>query len=75
MNSEFVIRFMEERPFVPFIMYLVDGRTLRVPHPDFAMLERFAAAITVYDDEGYTEVVDSGLIVSFRTMHPKKFTA
>lgn len=70
MTSEFAIRFFFDQPFMPFEMYLVDGRVLRVPHPEFASMERFAVAITIFEETGHTEVVDMALIVSFRTLWP-----
>jgi hypothetical protein len=51
-------------------MFLTDGRTIRVPHQDFASLEEFALAVSVFDDEGRAEVIDVAMIVSFRTLNP-----
>ncbi|HEX4794565.1 MAG TPA: hypothetical protein VH370_12270 [Humisphaera sp.] len=68
MNSEFVIRIIEERPFVPYRVYLADGRTRRVRHPEMVELERYGAAIRIFDDKGRKELIDSGMIVSFKSM-------
>ena len=67
MINEFVIRQIEERPFVPYRVYLADGRTRRVRHPEMVELERYGAAIRVFDDKGRKELIDSAMIVSFKT--------
>jgi hypothetical protein len=63
-------RFIEQRPFIPFEMLTVDGRAVSVPHNDFASLERFAAGVTIFDDQGRAEIIDVSLIVSLRTLQP-----
>jgi len=72
MDSEFVVRFVEGRPFVPFELYLSDGRVLKAPHPEFILLERYAAAVTIVEPSGHTQLVDAGSIVSFRTLKPEE---
>jgi len=66
MTSEFVIRFIENPPFVPYRIYLADGRIRRVRHPEMVTIERFAVAITIHDSRGRAELIDSASIVSFR---------
>jgi hypothetical protein len=68
MTSDIIVPFVEERPFTPFEIYLADGRVLRVPHSDHVTMERFAVALVVYDDEGFRQIVDIGLIVSIRLL-------
>jgi hypothetical protein len=70
MDSEFVTRFVMDRPFVPFEVFLSDGRVLKVPHSDFVVLERYAAAIIVTEPTGHSQLIDAGSIVSFRTLNP-----
>jgi hypothetical protein len=69
-TTDVIIRFVEVRPFVPFEIVTVDGRVLPVPHSDFVTLERYAAAIVIYDETARAEIVDSNLIVSLRTLQP-----
>jgi hypothetical protein len=70
MTSDIITRFVEARPFVPFEIVTVDGRVMPVPHSDFATLERYAAAVVIYDASGRTEIVDPNLIVSLRPLQP-----
>ncbi|MDB5291626.1 MAG: hypothetical protein JWL69_2867 [Phycisphaerales bacterium] len=70
MTSELMVRYFEGRPFIPFEMYLADRRILKVPHPEYAAMERFAAGVTIFEDSGHIETVDAALIVSFRTLKP-----
>jgi hypothetical protein len=51
-------------------MYLVDGRTFRISHPEMVTLERYAVVVTVFEESGHIEVIDVALIVSFRTLMP-----
>jgi hypothetical protein len=69
-TTGFAVQSFQGLPFVPFEMYLVDGRVIRVPHQDFASLEEFAVAVSVFDDDGRAEVIDVAMIVSFRTLNP-----
>jgi hypothetical protein len=67
-TTEIIIRFVSERPFVPFKFFTADGREIIVPHSDFASLEKYATEFTVYDQAGNVEVFDASLIVSIRSI-------
>jgi hypothetical protein len=69
-TTALITRFVEGRPFDRFEIVTVDGRRIRVPHSDYASLERFAAASVIHDDEGRAEFIDTELIVSIRTLDP-----
>jgi hypothetical protein len=43
---------MHAQPFDPFLIRLVDGRTFRVPHPDFVAAANTREMDFVGDDEG-----------------------
>jgi hypothetical protein len=60
-------QFFFRRPFVGFDIYLVDGRVVRVPHPETASLGEHATSVTVFESDGRLEIVDTALIVSCRT--------
>ena len=62
--------FRRSAPFVPFEVVTVDGRVLLVPHSDFVTLERYAAALVIYDESARAEIIDPNLIVSVRTLQP-----
>jgi len=70
MTTELMTRFVEQRPFAPFEFVTVDGRRIRIPHSDYAILERYAASFYVYDDQGRAEFFDTNHVVSIRTAHP-----
>ena len=40
MTSDDVRGLLRNQPFTPFRLYVADGRTLMVPHPDFALIAR-----------------------------------
>jgi hypothetical protein len=43
---------MHAQPFQPFVIHLVDGRSFRVPHPDFVAVANMREMVFVGDDEG-----------------------
>ena len=53
-------------PFLPFVIYLADGRVLVVPHPEFIGLSGSKRAITVYHANGDTEIVALSSVTSLR---------
>jgi hypothetical protein len=69
-TTALMVRFVEQRPFIPFEIITVDGRRITIPHSDFASLERFAAAVAVFDESGRAQIVDTDLIVSILTLEP-----
>lgn len=40
MNPEELKRALQTKPFVPFRVHTSDGKSLDVPHPEFALLSR-----------------------------------
>jgi len=63
-------RFILQRPFVPFEIVTVGGRCIEVRHSDFANVEQFVTAMTILDDKGRSQFIDTALIVSIRTLEP-----
>jgi hypothetical protein len=55
---------MQSQPFRPFTVYLVDGRTYTVKHPDFIAVPSSPRGreFVIYDDQG-SHYLDLGLIV------------
>ena len=47
---------MHAQPFQPFVIHLVDGRSFRVPHPDFVAVANMREMVFVGDDEGIHHV-------------------
>lgn len=70
MTGDGVLRFLMNQPFEPFSLFLADGRTLQVEHPEFVNIGRFAASFRLVDKEGRVELIDVGLVVSMRTIKP-----
>jgi hypothetical protein len=54
------------RPFQPFDVHLVDGRTLPVDHPEFLSRSRTGRTIVVSRPDGTIELVDLLLVVSLK---------
>jgi hypothetical protein len=69
-TSDIMVTSVESRPFIPFEMYVVDGRVFRVPHSDYTTMERLALAVVVYDDRGLKEIIDISLITSLKFLEP-----
>ena len=60
---------LHKEPFEPFVIRLADGRSLRVPHPDFVALTPRRVIVGAEDDSW--AVVEPLLIVSLDSL-PKK---
>jgi hypothetical protein len=48
----------QARPFRPFILHLVDGRTILVPHAEFLAQSRAGRVITVFNENDVFEIID-----------------
>ena len=64
MNIEQIKSLSHAQPFKPFEVYMADGRSVRVKHPDF--LAFGGRSITVYDDLEVAETIDVRLITSVK---------
>ena len=62
--------FFIREPFQAFVMFLADGRSMEIGHPDFASFERAGVSIWVFHRDGELELIDPNLIVSIRTSGP-----
>jgi hypothetical protein len=58
---------LRAQPFRPFDVRLADGRTIRVDHPDFAMMSRSGRTVAVYTQDDHFKVIDLLLVVSLDT--------
>ncbi len=66
-------RRLERRPYIPFTIYLADGRTLDVPHPEFLWLADPSRLHYMRGTDPLGERLNTLLIVSIATMEaPKK---
>ena len=61
---------LHKEPFEPVILRLADGRSLRVPHPDFVALTPRRVIVGAEDDSW--SVIEPLLIVSIDSWPPKK---
>jgi len=52
------------QPFQPFVLYLADGRNVRVEHPDFMAISPVGRTAVVYDKSGGFEIIDLLLVTS-----------
>ena len=59
--------FCEAAPFRPFEVFLSDGRSWLINHPDFVSLNLADGALTVYDEQtDLADVIDLLAVVSLR---------
>ncbi|HTU23605.1 MAG TPA: hypothetical protein VMG10_36550 [Gemmataceae bacterium] len=68
-----VLNLARQKPFVPFRIYLADGRTLEVPHPDMILVGAGSVVVGTPDPANprvYSGVqyVDMMLIVSLEPL-------
>ncbi len=47
MRPEDILRFLRARPFEPFRIYMSDGKTYDVAHPELALVERSVVIVGV----------------------------
>ena len=55
-------REMRRRPFRPFTMVLVDGRSFTVDHPEFAAIDRRGRVVTFFAADRTRQELDTRLI-------------
>jgi hypothetical protein len=58
MTSETLQEAIHARPFVPFVLYLADGRLFSVPHPDFIAHPPGRRTAVVFGEGERTHFVD-----------------
>jgi hypothetical protein len=66
MTIEELSRMHQARPFQPFDIFLVDGRSLPVEHPEFLSRSPGGRTIAVGLADGSHEIVDLLLVVSLK---------
>jgi hypothetical protein len=71
MLAQTIRDYLEEVPFIPFIIQVNDGRRFTIPHPDFAHVAPKGSTVTVYGDKDGGRVLSSLLIASVELM-PRK---
>jgi hypothetical protein len=66
MTLEQLRAFHQARPFQPFDIYLADGRSLSVEHPEFLVIPPTGRTIGVGLANGVIEIVDVLLVTSLK---------
>jgi hypothetical protein len=67
MTIERLKEYLERRPFEPFDIYLADGRSVHVDHPEFLMQSRTHRTVTVALPDDRMAVVDLLLVTSIES--------
>ena len=49
-------------PFLPYRIRLTDGKTIRVPHPDFVSISPSGRMATAYSPDGELHIIDILLV-------------
>lgn len=73
MSNETVIKFFQNRPFIPFAMITVDGRQFTIHHPEQAMFGIRGETVLFIHPDLRLEVIDSRLILSLVTLSAADF--
>ncbi|MCY3020239.1 MAG: hypothetical protein NTW87_14570 [Planctomycetota bacterium] len=66
MTVEQVRKLYAARPFTPFVMRLADGKSVRVPHPEWMSFSPRGRTVIVHQHDDSYEVVDLLLVTSVR---------
>ncbi|MGD0388908.1 MAG: hypothetical protein ABSC42_08140 [Tepidisphaeraceae bacterium] len=73
MTSDQFRTYWKAAPFTPFRIHLADGRSLKVPHPDYAQLSPTGRIASVWDIDGNAfETIDLLLVTSLKPLPAKK---
>ncbi len=66
MTSDEIARRQLAVPFVPYSLFLTDGREILVSHPEVIAIEPEAATLFIEHSTRFGEVIDLRLIVSLK---------
>jgi hypothetical protein len=78
MLGEEIQNLLHAQPFRPFRVHITDGRTLEVPHPDFALLTRGHDMLVIDTEDDGLEMVNMDQIARITIRRPRlksKFAA
>jgi hypothetical protein len=64
MTADAVRKLLHATPFVPFGLELANGRTLRVPHPNFVSLSHGGRTLIIHTEGEDFEIVDTMLVTN-----------
>ncbi len=53
---------LSAKPFVPFTIYVADGRSFRVPTPDHAHVHPNRSRVSIYTEDGGLQLLPALLI-------------
>jgi hypothetical protein len=59
------------RPFVPFLLHLPDGRSIRIGHPETVAVSPDGRAALLWDERGSFHVVDLMLVPDVEFLRPR----
>ena len=62
MDAVAIRQVLHQQPFQPFILHLVDGRSIQVPHTDFISVSQSGRRVIVEKGDDSFEIVDVLLI-------------
>jgi hypothetical protein len=69
---EEIRKIKNQRPFLPFVVHIADGREIRVTHPDaIAWMDDIPRIVICGQPSGW-EIVDVGLITSLAIQTPSQ---
>ena len=57
-------------PFQPFTVHMADGRSFRVPHPDFLSMSPGGRTVIVYEENDEFSILDLLLMSEISTALP-----
>jgi hypothetical protein len=64
MTAQAIRDLLHKTPFTPFTLHLADGRSMPVPHPDFAHVSPRGRLLVMHTQDERLQIVDTMLVVS-----------
>ena len=68
MTTEQMKRVHQAKPFRPFEVYITDGRSIRVDHPELMTFSASGRTFRIFDGSDAEEVFDLLLVTSLKTL-------
>jgi hypothetical protein len=68
-----LLTFLFANPFQAFDIYLVDGRTLRVTHPESVSVYNGGMGLWLLQRSGQVEFLEGAAVTSLRSVDPSEF--
>ena len=63
-HHEEIRRAWRRQPFEPFVLFMADGRSFPIAHPELIFVTRNGRSVVFEDTDGFVEILATALITS-----------